>query len=38
MDKSLEKPISQVLTNEPATFDEEEKPMRKRNIYFIHRI
>lgn len=33
MDKSLEKPTTQTLTNEPATFNEEEKPMRARNVY-----
>lgn len=33
MDKSLEKATTQALTNEPATFNEEEKPMRARNIY-----
>lgn len=33
MDKSLEKPTTQALTNEPATFYEEEKPMRARNVY-----
>ncbi|MDU4379531.1 MAG: phage major capsid protein [Anaerococcus vaginalis] len=33
MDKSLEKPTTQALTNEPTTFNEEEKPMRARNVY-----
>ena len=33
MDKSLEKPTTQALTNEPTTFNEEDKPMRARNIY-----
>ncbi|MBS5776112.1 MAG: phage major capsid protein [Finegoldia magna] len=33
MDKSLEKPTTQALTNEPATFNEEDKPMRARNVY-----
>ena len=33
MDKTLEKPTVQTLTNEPATFNEEEKPMRARNVY-----
>ena len=33
MDKSLEKPTTQALTNGPATFNEEEKPMRERNVY-----
>lgn len=33
MDKSLEKPTTQTLTNEPANFNEEEKPMRARNVY-----
>lgn len=33
MDKTLEKPTTQALTNEPATFNEEEKPMRARNVY-----
>ena len=33
MDKTLEKPITQALTNEPATFNEEEKPMRARKSY-----
>ena len=33
MDKSLEKPTTQALTNEPAIFTEEEKPMRARNVY-----
>ena len=33
MDKSLEKPTTQALTNDPATFNEEEKPMRARNVY-----
>ena len=33
MDKSLEQPTTQALTNEPSTFNEEEKPMRARNIY-----
>ena len=33
MDKSLEKPTTQALTSEPATFNEEEKPMRARNVY-----
>ena len=33
MDKTLEKPTTQALTNEPSTFNEEEKPMRARNIY-----
>lgn len=33
MDKSLEKPTTQALTNEPSTFNEEEKPMRARNVY-----
>ena len=33
MDKTLEKPTTQALTNEPSTFNEEEKPMRARNVY-----
>ena len=33
MDKSLEKPTTQALTNEPTTFNEEDKPMRARNVY-----
>lgn len=33
MDKTLEKPTTQALTNEPATFNEEEKPMRARKSY-----
>lgn len=33
MDKSLEKPTTQTLTNEPANFNKEEKPMRARNVY-----
>ncbi|WP_277219374.1 phage major capsid protein [Peptoniphilus vaginalis] len=33
MDKSLEKPTNQALTNEPTTFNEEEKPMRARKSY-----
>ena len=33
MDKSLEKPTTQALTSEPATFNEGEKPMRARNAY-----
>ena len=33
MDKSLEKPTTQALTNEPVAFNEEEKPMRARNVY-----
>ena len=33
MDKTLEKPTTQALTNEPTTFNEEEKPMRARNVY-----
>ena len=33
MDKTLEKPTTQALTNEPAIFTEEEKPMRARNVY-----
>lgn len=33
MDKSLEKPTTQALTNEPITFNEEDKPMRARNVY-----
>ena len=33
MDKSLEKPTTLALTNEPATFNEEDKPMRARNVY-----
>lgn len=33
MDKTLEKPTTQALTSEPATFNEEEKPMRERNVY-----
>ena len=33
MDKSLEKPTTQALTNEPASFNEEDKPMRTRNVY-----
>lgn len=33
MDKSLEKPTTQALTNEPTTFNEEEKPIRARNVY-----
>ncbi len=33
MDKTLEKPTTQALTNEPSNFNEEEKPMRARNVY-----
>lgn len=33
MEKTLEKPTTQALTNEPSTFNEEEKPMRARNVY-----
>ena len=33
MDKTLEKPTTQALTNEPTTFNEEDKPMRARNVY-----
>ena len=33
MDKTLEKPTTQALTNEPSSFNEEEKPMRARNVY-----
>lgn len=33
MDKTLEKPTTQALTNEPSTFNEEEKPMKARNVY-----
>ena len=33
MDKSLEQPTTQALTSEPATFNEDEKPMRARNVY-----
>lgn len=33
MDKDLAKPTTQALTNEPVTFNEEEKPMRARKSY-----
>ena len=33
MDKELEKPTTKALTNEPTTFNEEEKPMRARDVY-----
>lgn len=32
-DKDLAKPTTQALTNEPVTFNEEEKPMRARKSY-----
>ena len=33
MDKTLEKPTTQALINEPVAFNEEEKPLRARNVY-----
>lgn len=33
MDKNLEKPTTKALTSQPSTFNEEEKPMRARNVY-----
>ena len=33
MDKNLEKPINQVLTNEPMSTNGEEQPMRARKVY-----
>ncbi|MDO5018794.1 MAG: phage major capsid protein, partial [Lagierella massiliensis] len=33
LDKELEKPMTKALTNEPTLGNEEEKPMRARNVY-----